>query len=73
MSVAKTKAEGIQQQIDYARKLIDDGEARHHVAGLLNVDRVTLISEVEGRGPHRHDYVDHMETATFGAVVAATL
>jgi DNA invertase Pin-like site-specific DNA recombinase len=30
------------QQIAHARELIDRGEARHHVANLLNVDRVTL-------------------------------
>ena len=31
------------QQIEHARELIDDnGEPRHHVADLLNVDRVTL-------------------------------
>ena len=31
------------QQIEHARELIDDnGEARHHVADLLNVDRTTL-------------------------------
>jgi hypothetical protein len=63
----------LSRQIDYARKLIDNGEGRHHVAELLNVDRITLKSEVERRRPHRHDYVDHMETATFRAVVAATL
>jgi len=33
------------QQIEHARELIDDnGEARHHVADLLNVDRTTLSS-----------------------------
>jgi hypothetical protein len=30
------------QQITHARELIHNGEARHHVAALLNVDRVTL-------------------------------
>lgn len=31
------------QQIEHARELIhDNGEARHHVAQLLNVDRTTL-------------------------------
>jgi DNA invertase Pin-like site-specific DNA recombinase len=30
------------QQIDHARKLIDDGERREDVAALLNVDRTTL-------------------------------
>jgi hypothetical protein len=30
------------QQITHARELIDKGEARHHVAALLKVDRVTL-------------------------------
>jgi DNA invertase Pin-like site-specific DNA recombinase len=30
------------EQIEHARELIDKGEARHHVANLLSVDRVTL-------------------------------
>ena len=30
------------QQIDHARKLIDDGQRREDVAALLNVDRTTL-------------------------------
>jgi DNA invertase Pin-like site-specific DNA recombinase len=30
------------EQIDHARKLIDKGEGRHYVAGLLNVGRSTL-------------------------------
>jgi DNA invertase Pin-like site-specific DNA recombinase len=30
------------EQIDHARKLIDKGEARQYVAGLLNVGRSTL-------------------------------
>ena len=30
------------QQIDHARKLIDEGERREDVAALLNVDRTTL-------------------------------
>ena len=30
------------EQIDHARKLIDDGERREDVAALLNVDRTTL-------------------------------
>ena len=30
------------QQINRAPKLIEKGEARHYVAGLLNVDRSTL-------------------------------
>ena len=30
------------QQIEHARELIDQGEARHHVADLFTVDRVTL-------------------------------
>jgi len=30
------------QQIEHARELIDNGEARHHVANLLCVGRVTL-------------------------------
>jgi len=32
------------QQIDHARKLIDEGERRVDVAALLNVDRATLYS-----------------------------
>src|ERR1039457_1110953 len=35
------------QQIDEARKLIDDGERREDVAGLLNVDRTTLYRAVQ--------------------------
>lgn len=30
------------QQINHARKLIDDGQRREDVAALLNVDRTTL-------------------------------
>jgi hypothetical protein len=30
------------QQIEHARELIDKGEARHHIANLLSMDRVTL-------------------------------
>ena len=36
------------QQIAQARKLIDKGEARHHVAELLNVDRTTLYRALAG-------------------------
>jgi DNA invertase Pin-like site-specific DNA recombinase len=30
------------EQIEHARELIDKGEARHHIANLLSVDRVIL-------------------------------
>jgi DNA invertase Pin-like site-specific DNA recombinase len=30
------------QQVDHARKLIDDGKRREDIAALLNVDRTTL-------------------------------
>lgn len=36
------------QQIAHARELIDKGEARHHVADLLSVDRVTLYRALAG-------------------------
>ena len=36
------KAKLSRQQIDHARKLIDDGQRREDVAALLNVDRTTL-------------------------------
>ena len=36
------KAKLSAEQINHARKLIDDGESRQYVAGLLNVGRVTL-------------------------------
>jgi DNA invertase Pin-like site-specific DNA recombinase len=36
------------QQITHARELIDKGEARHHVADLLNVDRTTLYRALTG-------------------------
>ncbi|MGC9970159.1 MAG: recombinase family protein [Bryobacteraceae bacterium] len=36
------------QQIDHARKLIDEGESRQYVAGLLNVGRVTLYRALAG-------------------------
>ena len=37
------------QQIEHARELVDDGEARHnHVADLLNVNRVTLYRALTG-------------------------
>lgn len=35
------------QQKAHARKLIDDGERREDVAGLLNVDRTTLYRAVQ--------------------------
>jgi len=35
-------------QIDHARKLIDKGEARQYVAGLLNVGRATLYRALDG-------------------------
>jgi DNA invertase Pin-like site-specific DNA recombinase len=36
------------QQIDHARKLIDNGERREDVAALLNVDRTTLYRALAG-------------------------
>jgi DNA invertase Pin-like site-specific DNA recombinase len=36
------------QRIEHARKLIDDGEARHHLADLLNVNRATLYRALAG-------------------------
>jgi len=36
------------QQIEHARELIDNGEARHHIADLLNVNRVTLYRALTG-------------------------
>jgi DNA invertase Pin-like site-specific DNA recombinase len=36
------------QQIDHARKLIDEGERREHVAALLNVNRTTLYRALAG-------------------------
>jgi len=35
------------QQIDHARKLIDDGQRREDVAALLNVDRTTLYRALQ--------------------------
>jgi DNA invertase Pin-like site-specific DNA recombinase len=37
------------EQIDHARKLIDKGEARQDVAGLLNVGRSTLYRALRSR------------------------
>jgi hypothetical protein len=34
------------QQIDYARKLIEESHRREDVAALLNVDRTTLYREL---------------------------
>ena len=36
------------EQIAHARKLLDDGESRQYVAGLLNVGRVTLYRALAG-------------------------
>ena len=36
------------QQIDHARKLIDNGERREDVAALLNVYRTTLYRALAG-------------------------
>ena len=36
------------QQIDHARKLIDDGERREDVAAFLNVDRTNLYRALSG-------------------------
>jgi hypothetical protein len=36
------------QQIDHARKPIDDGQRRDDVAALLNVDRTTLYRVLHG-------------------------
>src|SRR5580692_178560 len=36
------------EQIEHARELIDKGEARHHIANLLSVDRVTLYRALAG-------------------------
>ena len=36
------------QQIEHARELIDNGEARRHIADLLNVNRVTLYRALTG-------------------------
>lgn len=36
------------QQITHARELIEKGEARHHVADLLSVDRTTLYRALAG-------------------------
>ena len=36
------------EQIDHARKLIEQGESRKYVAGLLNVGRVTLYRALVG-------------------------
>ncbi len=37
-----------QQQIEHARKLIDNGQRREDVAALLNVDRTTLYRALAG-------------------------
>ena len=36
------------EQIDHARKLIDQGESRQYVANLLNVGRSTLYRALAG-------------------------
>jgi hypothetical protein len=41
---------GLRQSIALARELIEKGKARHHVADLLNVDRVTLTGRLPVEG-----------------------
>ena len=36
------------EQVTHARKLLDDGESRQNVAGLLKVGRVTLYRALAG-------------------------
>ncbi len=46
------------QQVEHARALIDNGEARQHVADLFSVDRVTLyraLAELTTAPNHAHD------------------
>jgi hypothetical protein len=43
-------------QIDHARKLIEDGESRQYVADLLNVGRVTLYRQAGWKAMDKGDY-----------------